>query len=262
MWKNTQRVGAMFILSIRSKRWNIAMQHIYFAEKPANIRKPMNLVCHTHSLVPSRKLAKSETVHIRLTDNERTMYAALSKNNQKMLRRAQQEAYQMLLYEKPSEENLRAFQHFYNNFAKRKKLEQLSKSHMESISLINNKGALLLSESRSNCGQTLCYRLDIVHANKAMSYYVATCHPSSMPAHLKRPIRYANRFLLWHNLLHLKQQGCLVYDMGELTDIKNIREFKLSFGGQVVDVYSGFIAQSKISALLLGVQKWRKQQLK
>ncbi|QDQ03318.1 hypothetical protein FOH38_05280 [Lysinibacillus fusiformis] len=238
------------------------MQHIYFAEKPANIRKPMKLVYHTHSLVPSRKLAKSETVHIQLTDHERTMYTALSKNNQKLLRRAQQEAYQIFLYEKPTEENLRAFQRFYNNFAKRKKIEQISKAHMEFISLLNNKGALLLSEVRSICGQTLCYRLDIVHANKAMSYFVATCQPLSMPAHLKRPIRYANRFLLWHNLLHLKQQGCLLYDMGELTDVETIRAFKLSFGGQVVDVYSGFIAQSKISALLLGVQKWRKQQSK
>ncbi len=238
------------------------MQHIYFAEKPANIRKPMKLVCHTHSLVPSRKLVKSETVHIQLTDHERTMYTALSKSNQKMLRRAQQEAYQIFLYEKPTEENLRAFQQFYNNFAKRKKIEQISKAHMESISLLNNKGALLLSEVRSICGQTLCYRLDIVHAKKAMSYFVATCQPLSMPTHLKRPIRYANRFLLWHNLLHLKQQGCLLYDMGELTDVETIRTFKLSFGGQVVDVYSGFIAQSKISALLLGVQKWRKPQSK
>ncbi len=39
----------------------------------------------------------------------------------KMLRRAQQEAYQIFLYEEPSQENLRAFQRFYNDFAKRKK---------------------------------------------------------------------------------------------------------------------------------------------
>jgi len=104
----------------------------------------------------------------------------------------------------------------------------------------------------------LGYRLDIVHAKKAMSYYVATCHSQTTLDHLKRPIRYANRFLLWHNLLHLKEQGFVLYDMGKLTDDQNVREFKLSFGGQVVNVYSGYIAHSKISALLLGVQKWRK----
>ncbi|MFJ7407692.1 MULTISPECIES: hypothetical protein [unclassified Lysinibacillus] len=248
----------MFILSIRSKRWNIAMQHIYFAEKLANTRKSMKLVCHTHSLVPSRKLVKREAVHILLTDHECSMYTALSKNNRKLLRRAQEEPYQVFLYKEPSEENLRAFQQFYNDFAKRKKIEQITKSQMESIMLLNQKNALFLSEVRSMCGQTLCYRLDIVHAQKAMSYYVATSDALSLPAHLKRPLRYANRFLLWHNLMYLKQQGFVLYDMGELTDVETIRQFKLSFGGQVVNVYSGYIAQSKISALLLGVQKWRK----
>ncbi|MFJ5790954.1 hypothetical protein ACIP9G_12830 [Lysinibacillus sp. NPDC093197] len=248
----------MFILSIRSKRWNIAMQHIYFAEKLANTRKSMKLVCHTHSLVPSRKLVKREAVHIPLTNHECSMYTALSKNNRKLLRRAQEEPYQVFLYTEPSEENLRAFQQFYNDFAKRKKIEQITKSQMESIMLLNQKNALFLSEVRSICGQTLCYRLDIVHAQKAMSYYVATSDDLSLPAHLKRPLRYANRFLLWHNLMYLKQQGFVLYDMGELTDVETIRQFKLSFGGQVVNVYSGYIAQSKMSALLLGVQKWRK----
>ncbi|MFJ7664224.1 hypothetical protein ACIQXW_17855 [Lysinibacillus sp. NPDC097162] len=248
----------MFILSIRSKRWNIAMQHIYFAEKLANTRKSMKLVCHTHSLVPSRKLVKREAVHIPLTNHECSMYTALSKNNRKLLRRAQEEPYQVFLYTEPSEENLRAFQQFYNDFAKRKKIEQITKSQMESIMLLNQKNALFLSEVRSICGQTLCYRLDIVHAQKAMSYYVATSDALSLPAHLKRPLRYANRFLLWHNLMYLKQQGFVLYDMGELTDVETIRQFKLSFGGQVVNVYSGYIAQSKMSALLLGVQKWRK----
>jgi hypothetical protein len=234
------------------------MQHIYFAEKLANTRKSMKLVCHTHSLVPSRKLVKREAVHIPLTDHECSMYTALSKNNRKLLRRAQEEPYQVFLYKEPSEENLRAFQQFYNDFAKRKKIEQITKSQMESIMLLNQKNALFLSEVRSMCGQTLCYRLDIVHAQKAMSYYVATSDALSLPAHLKRPLRYANRFLLWHNLMYLKQQGFVLYDMGELTDVETIRQFKLSFGGQVVNVYSGYIAQSKISALLLGVQKWRK----
>lgn len=159
----------MFILSIRSKRWNIAMQHIYFAEKPANIRKPMKLVCHTHSLVPSRKLAKSETVHIQLTDNERTMYTALSKNNQKKCFVVHSR--KLIKYFYMKNRLKRIYVHF-NGFImilrKGKKIEQINKVQMESISLLNNRGALFLSEVRSICGQTLCYRLDIVHAKKKL----------------------------------------------------------------------------------------------
>ncbi len=248
----------MFILSIKSKRWNIAMQHFYLLEKPANVRNSMKVVGYTHSLVPSRKLVKSETVHIHLQEHELSLYLALSEGNRKILRRAQKEFYQVILYKEPSMDNLRAFQQFCNQFAKRKKLEAIGKSQMETLMLLNEQGALLLSEIQSICGQTLCYRLDIVHEKRAMSYYEATSHASAMPSHLKRPIRYANRFLIWHNLLHLKEQGFVLYDMGELTNSHNVRAFKLSFGGQIVHVYSGYITQSKIRALLLGVQKWRK----
>ncbi|MFJ7370473.1 hypothetical protein ACIQVU_13640 [Lysinibacillus sp. NPDC098008] len=248
----------MFILSIKSKRWNIAMQHFYLLEKPANIRKSMKVVGYTHSLVPSRKLVRSEAVHIALQEHELSLYLALSEGNRKILRRAQKECYQVILYQEPSEENLRAFQQFYNQFAKRKKLEGIGKSQMATILLLNQQGALLLSEIRSMCGQTLCYRLDIVHAQKALSYYEATCDAATIAPALKRPLRYANRFLLWHNLLHLKEQGFILYDMGALTDNPNVKAFKQSFGGQVVNVYSGYIAPSKIRALLLGIQKWRK----
>lgn len=258
MYKKIRRVGAMFILSIKSKRWNIAMQHFYFLEKPANVRKSMKVIGYTNSLVPSRKLVKSEAIHIDLQGHELSLYLALSEGNRKILRRAHKEYYQVILYKEPSVENLRAFQQFYNHFAKRKKLEGIGKSQMETIMLLNKQGALLLSEIQSICGQTLCYRLDIVHEKKAMSYYEATCAASAISTHLKRPYRYANRFLIWHNLLHFKEQGFVLYDMGELTDNRNVRAFKLSFGGQVVNVYSGYITQSKIRALLLGVQKWRK----
>lgn len=255
-------MGAEHILSIRRKRWNVAIQHIYLAEKPTNVRKSKKLVSHIHSLVPSRKLSKSETVHIRLTQDEAELFTAISKKNQLMLRRAQRESYQVFMYEAPTEENLQAFQKFYNDFAKEKKIEQINKFHMETIKLLNHKRALLLSEVRSDCGETLCYRLDIVNNKKAMSYYVATCQPTTVSEHLKQPMRFANHFLLWHNLLYLKRLGYDLYDMGGLADVEAIRKFKLSFGGKVVDVYSGYIAQSKISALLLGVQKWRRQQSK
>ena len=65
------------------------MQHFYFVERPANVRKSMKVIGFTNSLVPSRKLVKSETVHIHLTESELSLYLALSESNRKILRRAQ-----------------------------------------------------------------------------------------------------------------------------------------------------------------------------
>ena len=255
-------MGEVFILSIRRKRWSMAIQHIYFADKPTVARKKMKLVRHVHSLIPSRKLARSETAHISLTHDEGRLRSAMSMRNLQMIERAQKEPYQMYLYEAPKPHSLRDFQKFYNQIAKEKKIEQIGRRQMDTIKLLAREKALLLTELRSECGQTLCYAMDVVHGKKAMSYYVATTNLFMKPEHLKQPIRYAHCYLLWHNLLYLKQRGYELYDMGELTDEVAIREFKLGFGGQIVDVYSGYIAQSKISALLLGVQKWRKKQSK
>ena len=255
-------MGEVFILSIRRKHWHMAIQHVYFADRPTAARKKMRLVRHTHSLIPSRKLARSETAHIYLTQDEKALRAAMSIRNLQMIERAEKEPYQVYLYEEPTLENLRDFRKFYNQIAKEKRLEQISRRQMDTINLLAREKALLLTEVQSECGETLCYSLDVVHDKKAMSYFVATCNLFLKPEHLKQPIRYAHCFLLWHNLRYLKHQGYELYDMGELTNDVAIREFKLGFGGQIVDVYSGDIAQSKLSALLLGVQKWRKQQAK
>ncbi|UZM98840.1 hypothetical protein OL548_31995 [Lysinibacillus sp. MHQ-1] len=81
----------------------------------------MKVIGYTNSLVPSRKLVKSEAIHIDLQGHELSLYLALSEGNRKILRRAHKEYYQVILYKEPSVENLRAFQQFYNHFAKRKK---------------------------------------------------------------------------------------------------------------------------------------------
>lgn len=260
--KNFQSMGAVFILSIRRKRWSMAIQHIYFADKPTAARKKMKLVRHVHSLIPSRKLARSETAHIDLKQDEESLRAAMSIRNRQMIEQAEKEPYQVFIHEKPTLDNLRDFQKFYNQIAKEKRQEKIGRHHMNTFNLLARENALLLTEVHSECGQTLCYSLDVVSGKKAMSYYVATTNLFLKPDHLKHPIRYAYCYLIWHNLHYLKQKGYELYDIGKLTNEVAIREFKLGFGGQIVDVYSGYIAQSKISALLLGVQKWRKQQSK
>ena len=250
----------VLILLIRRKRWSMAVHHIYLADKPTAARKKIKLVRHVHSLIPSRKLARSETAHIDLTKSESNLKAEMSVRNLQMLEQAEKEPYQVLLFEHPTIGHLKDFKKFYNQMAKEKKLKPIGRTQMQSLLLLAKQNALILIEVRSECGQTLCASLDVVYHQKAMSYYVATSNLFLKPVHLKQPIRYAHCYLLWHNLRYLKSKGYELYDMGDLTNDVAIRECKLGFGGQIVNVYSGYIAQSKMSALLLSVQKWRKQQ--
>ncbi|MEG0260499.1 MAG: hypothetical protein RR651_11550 [Lysinibacillus sp.] len=235
------------------------MQHIYFAKEPTTTRKPLKLVSYTHSLTPSRRLQKEETVHIDLLQDEKSLFSSISKRNQQMLKRAQKEQLQVVLYDNPTCGDLVGFQQYYNRFAKKKGATPIEKYHMQTLEILRDKGAILLSKVQSICGQVLCYRLDIVDGKTAMSRYVATSDSLVMPEELKQPIRFANRYLLWENIRLYKQLGYEIYDMGGLSQIPTINQFKRGFGGQVVEVYSGYIAQSKMSALLLGMRKWTRQ---
>ena len=93
---------------------------ILFSRKASQFSKVYES-CRLYAFISTKSEAcKSETIHIYLQEHELSLYLALSEGNRKILRRAQKESYQVILYKEPSIENLKAFQQFYNQFAKRK----------------------------------------------------------------------------------------------------------------------------------------------
>lgn len=173
-----------------------------------------------------------------------------------MLRRAEKEDYVVTCTTMPTMEQLDQFFSFYDAFAKHKNTASLSSFNKKTIRLLRQQQSILFSSVANTAGQILCYRIDIIDGYSALSYFVATW-PYPVEDHMKQQIKYANRYLWWHNLLYLKANQYALYDAGNLTTNKMVAEFKKSFGGQVVDVYSGYVAHSTVGRMMLAFKFWR-----
>ena len=65
-----------------------------------------------------------------------------------------------------------------------------------------------------------------------------------------RLIGQANRYLHWREILHYREQGVRLYDFGGVdlnrkSPLYSITQFKLSFGGRVVDEWSIYLARDR-----------------
>ena len=233
----------------------VEMEHIYFAEQCDEVKERKKLVCYTQTKQPEQKLEGHTTLQIILQQEEDALLADLSKMNRYMLRRAKKEPYQVIVKEDPTDLELKEFQQFYNAFAKMKDTNRVRKFHMQTLQLLREKGALVYTKLQNNEGDELCYRIYIVDGDMALNLYTGTAAWIKDRPDLKQQIRFANRYLLWENIMMFRNRGFARYDFGALTNKEEIKEFKLGFGGQEVDVYFGYLTDSRIGKLFLQLRK-------
>ncbi len=231
------------------------MEHIYFAEQCDDVKERKKLVCYTQTKQAEHKLEGHTTLQIILQQDEDVLLADLSKMNRYMLRRAKKEPYQVIVKENPTDLELQEFQQFYNTFAKMKDTNRVRKFHMQTLKLLREKGALVYTKLQNNEGDALCYRIYIVDGDMVLNLYTGTAAWIKDRPDLKQQIRFANRYLLWENIMMFRNRGFARYDFGALTNKEEIKEFKLGFGGQEVDVYFGYLTDSMIGKLFLQLRK-------
>lgn len=231
------------------------MEHIYFAEKCNDVQERKKLVCYTQTKLPEQKLEGHTTLQIILQQDEDVLLADLSKMNRYMLRRARKEPYEVVVKENPTDIELIEFQQFYNAFAKMKQTNRVRKFHMQTMKLLREQGALVYTKLQNDKGEALCYRIYIVDGEMVLNLYTGTAAWIQDRPDLKQQIRFANRYLLWENIMMFRNRGYARYDFGALTNKEEIKEFKLGFGGQEVDVYFGYLTDSIVGKLLLKLRE-------
>ncbi len=95
---------------------------------------------------------------------------------------------------------------------------------------------------------------DHIHA---LTLYSASHFRINELPETKRLYSMASRYLLWKNILWFKESGHKIYDFGSLTTDKNIRQFKLGFGGEIVLVYSGYLSTNLKGSFILWARKMK-----
>ncbi|GAB6475851.1 hypothetical protein ACTFSJ_28985 [Bacillus cereus group sp. MYBK12-2] len=248
------------MLSISKKMYGMKIKQIFFLEKDIfPIDSRIDLVGITQSTIPMEGLIPIETLQKDLTKNEEELFNDISKSTRKRIKQVQKnENLQKIILTEPSNQEILLFQNFYNQFAKKKKTHLCSPYHVETLKLLRDQQALIITKIKDvHQQQTLCYRVYAADGKRAMPFYSVSHYRLTHDTHFRKLVGNVHCLLIWENIIWFKNRGYQIYDSGGLTKNPNIRNFKLKFGGEIITEYSGYLANSLLGKAALRIRKWK-----
>lgn len=240
------------------RKCGIRLATVYFLDAPIN-SLPADLARLRQAISPVSGSTEFPTLHIDLTRTESDLLADCSKSNRYKISRASSR--DELTFEpglRPSEQELADFITFYDHFAASKDLPYSEKQLLESLHAAD---ALRLSRVTTPEGQVLCQHLHVADAHRARLLYSASHFRDVKESSVRSLIGRANRALHWVEFKKFKEDGLAIYDFGGFvpnsTDpaIRQISEFKASFGGTSVVEYHAMVGLTLVGKVALWARR-------
>lgn len=230
---------------------------VYYASNLKIDKIQPSIISYINALQPIRNLTEQETYQIDLTLTEEELFKNINKSNRSQIKIAATKPFTHIVDTNPSYHDLVEFQQFYNTFAKKKQTHLCNSFHLKTLKLLCEQHALVLTKILGVQKEILYYRIYLTDHIHALTLYSASQFRLNELPETKRLYSIASRYLLWKNILWFKESGHKVYDLGSLTTDKNIRQFKLGFGGEIVLVYSGYLSTNLKGRFILWVRKMK-----
>jgi hypothetical protein len=187
----------------------------------------MQCPCAQAQLGFIRKSTPVKVVSLRPTDSE--IFASFKSRTRNYIRQAQKAGVQFEF-----EDSKAHFIDFYNPFARRSGLPELSMSHY----IAGEAG--IVTKATLN-GRDLVMHSYITDREKSCVRLAHSVGLSSDDTEMRTLIGNANRLLHYQDMLHFKSDGIEVYDFGSYSPKTNdnktrgLNQFKDSFGGEVIE---------------------------
>lgn len=245
------------LISVNRKFFFIDLVDVFLAEEFNPRFTKNNVIVYNYSKVPGGNLFKEVTYQLNLDKNENELLMQMTAGNRRKVNRAKKEPFIVTVKDNPTDIELKEFQTFYNNFVKIKKISKINFLHMRRLIQLRNMGALVFTKLENTSNEALSYQLHIIDADLVLNLYTCTAAWIQKRPELKQQINFANRHLLWKNILYFKNKGFKIYDFGGVTEINEINKFKEDFGFIGVETYHGIESKSFLGKLLIKLH-WRK----
>lgn len=177
-------------------------------------------------------IIKGHSAETDLTIPMEDLMAQMKSNVRNEIRRAMKESCEFAVVESFDE-----FIPFYNAFCESKGLSDFtSKARMSKYEKV------LMTKTMHN-GVTLAMHANILDEKSKTALLLYSCSPRLEDGVDKKMIGWGNRFLHYKDLEYLKEHGYEIYDWsGVCTDPESpkysIGQFKLAFGGKLIDSWS------------------------
>lgn len=243
----------LLIILLERKLLNFKINWYYFYENSQQDKPFAHIDSYSHSDYSS-ELSEVQTSWIDLTKDQEDIFLEFRPTNRKQIRRAEKKEFVIERLNKPTLDDMKDFQLYYNNFAKTVNTYSCNAFHVDTMKKLSENNSLVISKVLSHKRDILGYRVYVTDGNKSMSLYSASFFREKNNEE-KKMLSEASRYHIWQDILYFKNENHKTYDMGGLTNNENIKNFKLEFGGEIVNVYSGYKANTWIGRAILGLRR-------
>ncbi len=235
------------MLQISRKFLALPFNQVFFHELKSESRYVPKVINYTHRLKPSRQLHKQQTIHIDLRKDEQLLFEEMSSTIKNMVQNNKVNNWSISVIQQPSNDQILEFQRFYNSHAAQNKLQKINRFALQTLMLLREKGGLILTKASDENNKTLCYRVYAVDAQNVMTLYTTGQSLQEEDAIFRKAYYY----LCWENMKQFRNLGYTLYDFGDLQDANQLKDINESFGGNVVNVFSGYITKTRLSNILI-----------
>lgn len=250
------------MIAITRSKCGIPISDIYFAHSVGDppARSPLCFFQQTTEKHPLFKPVQTSVID--LTAPLEKLSAPVSKNTRYKIQRAEREGLTPRLVQTPSGDEASLYAHYYDTFARQKKLPMCNRAKLRSLCACS---ALLLSSIAGPDGDLLAAHAYVKDASlgRVRLLYSASHFRDMADSGERNRVGRANRLLHWFEILTLKNLGYRLYDLGGLPldssdPAKNsIAKFKLEFGGTPLIEYNGLVPTTFIGKALMPLARRR-----
>lgn len=208
---------------------------------------------------PKAKVFK--TIIIDLNKSEEEIFLDFNRSLRRSIRRvSENDKVEFFEYSNPSKLQIEEYVKYFNEFAKSKCIYSCDKPFLEQLS---EEGYLRIIGAREKeTGEILVYNTFIQNRKRARGLYSASLTYKFLDdKDKKKLIADVNKALEWYTMNLYKGEGYTEYDLGGVTldpkreDMKGIDEYKMQFGGSLVEEFNYSYGYTIKGKLALGVNK-------
>lgn len=195
-----------------------------------------------------KRVDNQYTIYTNLSIPEEELKNNISKNFRYEIRRAQRENIEICFLKGTEvfedKNTLIQFEEIYNSMFLQKQMRR--RLNMKYVKAALEADEMILSRAvDSNTGETLIYHAYVVDNRNALLLYSASRLWTDK--NLGNLIGYANKYLHWRDMCYMKEAGRENFEWGGISSKDNpngIDKFKLSFGGEVIQLKNCILANS------------------
>lgn len=192
------------------------------------------------------------TLVIDLSREENDIFDDFHKNTRYKVNRAIREGLTYSELSNPTDQDIKEFAQFFNEFAKAKKIPPCLPNKIQAL---RDKNAFVIAMVKHK-NKPLCYHGYIFDGQRAIMLYSASLRADKDSSE-RNLIGRANRLLHWKAILSFKEKGGRWYDFCGLSldpndkEGQGINRFKKGFGGFEADEFKSYEGKSLLGKLII-----------